>query len=76
MRTNLNYGELVPQPFFFQIIILFMHLYTADERLDLISMGPVVLPGDKSDKIQNENFLPTVELEPTTLRFEVRCSTD
>ena len=29
-----------------------------------------------SDKIQNEKFLPTVWLEPTTLRFQVCCSID
>ena len=28
------------------------------------------------DKIQNEKFLPTVGLEPTTLRFQVWWSTD
>ena len=30
----------------------------------------------QNDKIQNEKFLPTVGFEPTTLRFEVWCSTD
>ena len=29
----------------------------------------------ESDKIQNEQFLPTVGLEPTTLSLEVWCST-
>ena len=28
----------------------------------------------ESNKIQNEKFLPTVGLKPTTLRFEVWCS--
>ena len=30
----------------------------------------------KAEKIQNEKFLPTVGLEPTTVRFQVWCSTD
>ena len=30
----------------------------------------------ESDKIQNEKYLPTVGLEPTTLRFQFLCSTD
>ena len=70
MQTNLNYR--VPgtstDAIFSQMIILSMHLLPQmNVMLDFICMEQVDLPG---------KFLPTVELEPTTLRFEVWCSTD
>ena len=42
-----------------------------DVILDFICLGPVDLPGARM-----KNFLSTVRLEPTTLRFKVWCSTD
>ena len=48
--------ELVPPPFFFQMIILFMYLYTSDDvMLDFICMVPVDLLGARR-KRQNTKW--------------------
>ena len=61
-----------------QIIILSLHLlHRMNVMLDCICMIQSIWKKRmESDKIQNEKVLPTVELEPTTLRFLVRASTD
>ena len=46
-------------------------------RLGLICMGSVKLRGVRRKRtMKNEKLLPTVELEPTTLRFMVRLTSD
>ena len=81
MRTLLNYrvlGTITATLFSFKwSFSLCTYIPRMDVMLDFICMGPV----DRkerigSDEIQNEKFLPTVGLEPTTLRFQVWCSND
>ena len=80
MRTNLNNRVLGPSDA--SIFLSNDHsLYspiTLDEcHDDFICMDQSICQERvESDKIQNENFLPTVGREPTTLRFLAWCSTD
>ena len=67
------YNVLVPPPYFFQMIILSMHL---SHRINVMHglFGLRVARGKWN--IQNEKFLTTVGLEPTTFRVVIRASTD
>ena len=64
------------------MLIFSMHLHVLprmNAMLDIICMGSVDLQlgtlGKRTEK-KNEKFLLTMGLEPTTLRFVVRVSTD
>ena len=58
---------------------LSMHIHNPDGRhawFHLYGTSRPVRSASEAKKIQNENFLPTVGLEPTTLRSQVWCSTN
>ena len=81
VHTNLNYCELGTSTatiFFSNDFTLYAPIYLGWTSclISVVCDHSSCQECTGSEKIQNENFLPTVGLKPTTLRFEVWCSNE